>query len=197
MLPPPKQRKAPLRHQRKEYRHAEERKKDLKAFFSPLSLIILCLCLVAYTASRTTGRHGIMPEYETDAVLSTLALSAPLPPLSDIACAACFKCLTSTRAFACFSRQGDPKYSLLHSEDTYYKLASSMGGFPVKHFYKNGASIVPHSDGQPLRRIEDGVGGSAGVVRGVGGGTVRGAFRHSIISGKIPLVGVGLKTAGA
>ena len=41
--------------------------------------------------------------------------------------------------------QGDPNYSLLHSEDTYWQLATSMGGFPIKHFYKNGLSIRPHS----------------------------------------------------
>ena len=39
-----------------------------------------------------------------------------------------------------------------------------MGGFPIKHFFKGGKSIVPHSDGQMLRRVEDGV-GAGGMVR--------------------------------
>jgi len=89
-------------------------------------------------------------------------------------------CQPTGRGFGCHSRrdvQGDD-HLLLDSENTYWKLASSMGGFPIKHFYKDGVSLRPGSGAEMLRRVEDGVGAEAGAVYGRGLATADVQYRR-------------------
>ena len=79
-------------------------------------------------SSLSVGRHGVLPEFETNA--------------------------------------GNSENAVIDSEHTYWKLASSMGGFPVKHFFGHGASLRPSTGGQMLRRVADGAGAGADGARG-------------------------------
>jgi hypothetical protein len=58
------------RHQTREYRRLLRPQKDLSAFFGPLAVTIGLLSLVALAVggAYTTGRNGVMPQYETSAV---------------------------------------------------------------------------------------------------------------------------------
>jgi hypothetical protein len=71
------------RHQTREYRRLLRPQKDLRAFFGPLAVTIGVLSLVALAVggAYTTGRRGVLPQYETSAVrqpASPLLASRPL-----------------------------------------------------------------------------------------------------------------------
>lgn len=110
--------KYPSKHRSPSVKHLHRVQRDLSAFFGPVAAIIGLLGLVSLLvgSSLTTGRDGVLPEYETDA--------------------------------------GDPNNRMLDSEKTYWKLASSMGGFPIKRFYKGDVSLMPKSRSQMLRRVD-------------------------------------------
>lgn len=56
-------------HQLRSYRRLLRPQKDLKAFFGPLFGVLGILGIVSIVISGgTTGRQGVMPEYETNAV---------------------------------------------------------------------------------------------------------------------------------
>ena len=65
-----------------------------------------------------------------------------------------------------------------------------MGGFPIKHFYTGGHSVVRGSDGQALRQVEEGVGAGGGALVQQGQ-----EHRHSWMHVQIPKYGKGLHTA--
>jgi hypothetical protein len=224
-------------HQAREYRRLLRPQKDLRAFFGPLvGVVALAGVLSLGVVTRyTVGREGVLPEFETSAVLRPphALQSARLTPTPGPPCAprplcalpaapssrASSPCPPPSQCCRHGAPQGNPNYSLLHTEDTYWNLASSMGGFPIKHFYKGGRSVVPNSDGQKLRAVEEGVGAGAGggglaplrtwcgaqPSQGGGwcgdlhsqGGSGRSekAHRHSWWNTPIPLYGKGLRTA--
>ena len=84
--------KTSRRHQTREYRRLLRPQKDLSAFFGPLAVVIGLLSLVALAVggAYTTGRNGVMPQYETSAVWQPVfghppRFGAPLPCPSSLA----------------------------------------------------------------------------------------------------------------
>lgn len=200
-------------HQARAYRRLLRPQKDLRAFFGPfMGVLALSGVVLLGLVAHTVGRQGVMPEFETRAVIPRPCAVRVRWHGSAAAlcrCPRCPRCLPPARSRLGPLRrarapsppshtvvcpgvllQGDPKYSLLHTEDTYWKLASSMGGFPIKHFYTGGHSVVRGSDGQALRQVEEGVGAGGGALVQQGQ-----EHRHSWMHVQIPKYGKGLHTA--
>ena len=93
------------RHHTREYRRLLRPQKDLRAFFGPLAVTIGVLSLVALAVggAYTTGRRGVLPQYETSAVrqpASPLLAPFPLPSPCPFALARCFRSASSERALS-------------------------------------------------------------------------------------------------